>query len=208
MKNPAKKLKIVGLGASMTAGTPGFFSPRERPPAGEGNPESQYAYWMMKKHPEWEVLNRGMRGQRTDQILMRFGYDVLDNHPHWVILLAGTNDLYQGRSIVTALENLKEMIRRANEAGIRTAVCTLPPLGLGSAEVKRAILNYNESIRREAARRGAILCDVYPLMENPRRQGFLESSPDDVHPDPAGYRKLGEFLALRIEEAEKINPTF
>src|SRR5207302_1970608 len=53
---PARRLLIVGLGDSTTAGTPAFRSPLEAPPNGQGNPESQYAHWMMKAHPDWTVL--------------------------------------------------------------------------------------------------------------------------------------------------------
>ena len=85
----ALKLRIVGLGDSTTAGTPGFLSPLEAPPNGRGNPESQYAYWMMRMHPEWTVLNRGVNGQRSDEILARFERDVLSESPNYVVILGG-----------------------------------------------------------------------------------------------------------------------
>src|SRR5436190_19180560 len=68
---------IVALGDSTTAGTPGFKSPIEAPPDGAGNVESQYAYWLMKTHPDWRVLNRGVDGERSDQIRARFERDGL-----------------------------------------------------------------------------------------------------------------------------------
>ena len=64
-------ITIVALGDSTTAGTPGFQSPLEAPPNGAGNVESQYAYWLMRAHPEWQVLNRGVNGERSDQIRAR-----------------------------------------------------------------------------------------------------------------------------------------
>ena len=48
--------------------TPAFRSPIEAPPDGSGNVESQYAYWLMQAHPDWRVLNRGVNGERSDQI--------------------------------------------------------------------------------------------------------------------------------------------
>lgn len=71
----ARMLKIVGIGDSTTAGTPGFLSPLEAPPNGFGNPRSQYAFWMMEGHPEWSVLNKGINGQRSDEVLARFDRD-------------------------------------------------------------------------------------------------------------------------------------
>ena len=56
--------RIVALGDSTTAGTPGFQSPLEAPPNGRGDETSQYAYWLMRAQPGWEVLNRG-RERRT-----------------------------------------------------------------------------------------------------------------------------------------------
>ena len=69
-------ITIVALGDSTTAGTPAFKSPIEAPPNGSGNVESQYAYWLMQAHPDWQVLNRGVNGERSDQIRARFARDV------------------------------------------------------------------------------------------------------------------------------------
>ena len=88
---------IVALGDSTTAGTPGFKSPLEAPPHGAGNAESQYAYWLMETHPDWQVLNRGVDGERSDQIRARFARDVAQAAPDLVVIIAGVNDVYQGR---------------------------------------------------------------------------------------------------------------
>ncbi|HTL48092.1 MAG TPA: GDSL-type esterase/lipase family protein [Verrucomicrobiae bacterium] len=189
----------MGLGASATAGTPGFFSPRERPPAGEGNEQSQYAYWMMKARPGWEVLNRGMRGQRTDQILLRFDYDVLDNHPDVVIIMAGTNDLYQGHEPAEAMANLDAMYEKARGAGIRVIACSIIPLNLASAEIKKKIVELNRLVGARARESGLVFADVYKIMEDPARPGFIAVSPDEVHPDVNGYRRMGEALVKAVE---------
>src|SRR3989442_5861562 len=89
---------IVALGDSTTAGTPGFKSPLEAPPDGAGNVESQYADWLTQTHADWRVLNRGVNGERSDQIRARFQRDVVDARPDAVVIVAGVNDVYQGRS--------------------------------------------------------------------------------------------------------------
>lgn len=200
MNLPARP-RIVGLGASMTAGTPGFFSPRERPPLGEGDERSQYAYWMQRMRPQWEVLNRGMRGQRTDQILLRFDYDAVETRPDVLILLAGTNDLYQGRPARDALLNLETMIRRTLEAGRGAVLSSIPPLNIAPPDIKEKILDFNVSVERLAGSLGAVFFDAYSLLEDPSRPGFIPDSPDDVHPGPSGYRKLGEALVPSVETA-------
>ena len=131
-------LKIVALGDSTTAGTPGFQSPIEAPPAGRGNAESQYGFWTMKLHPEWRVLNRGINGQRSDQILARFGRDVSEEDPDVVIILAGVNDIFQGRSAESVEQNLVAMYQRAMSEGIRTVAATILPYNIaGRIEIER-----------------------------------------------------------------------
>src|SRR5438309_6212845 len=93
---PPRPLTIVGLGDSTTAGTPGFRSPLEAPPRGDGNPESQYEYWMTRSHPEWTVLNRGINGETSEEIRNRLPRDVLQVRPAYAIILAGVNDIFGG----------------------------------------------------------------------------------------------------------------
>src|SRR5205085_6117021 len=104
----------VALGNSTTAGTPGFLSPLEAPPDGAGNAESQYAHWLTSAHPEWRVLNRGVNGERSDQIRARFDRDT--RGADIVVILAGVNDIYQGRSaesVEAALEAMYDAARAA-----------------------------------------------------------------------------------------------
>jgi len=109
---------IVALGDSTTAGTPGFASPIEAPPDGSGDAESQYAYWLMRAHPDWRVLNRGVNGERTDQIRLRFTRDVIQARPDLVIIVAGVNDIYQGRTAESVQAELLSMYSAARDAGI------------------------------------------------------------------------------------------
>ena len=94
-----QRIRIVALGDSTTAGTPGFQSPLEAPPSGRGDETSQYAYWLMRAHPDWDVLNRGVNGERSDQIAARLARDVIGLAPAAVVIIAGVNDVYQGRAV-------------------------------------------------------------------------------------------------------------
>src|SRR5256885_12376993 len=67
-RTPAPAVTVVALGDSTTAGTPGFRSPLEAPPDGAGNAESQYGYWLGQTHPDWQILNCGVNGERSDEI--------------------------------------------------------------------------------------------------------------------------------------------
>src|SRR5215208_4870759 len=113
------RVRIVAMGDSTTAGTPAFTSPREAPPAGKGDETSQYAYWLMKAHPDWEVVNQGINAQRSDTIAARFDEDVIAKKPAVVVIIAGVNDVYQGRPARHVKDQLAAMYTRAHAAGVR-----------------------------------------------------------------------------------------
>lgn len=193
-------IEIVALGDSTTAGTPAFFSPRERPPAGQGDEESQYAYWAMLAHPEWHILNRGVRGQRTDQIRERMQYDVLREEPDVMILIAGVNDVYQGFPEEHIKNNLKSMYDTARGAGIRVMAGTILPFDIATPEQADKINNVNDWIRSQAKENGYGLCDTYKALEDPKRPGKLIRSWDQIHPDVEGYKLMGEAITEALEK--------
>ena len=189
------QIKIVALGDSTTAGTPGFCSPKECPPAGQGDPENQYAYWVMKKHPEWEVVNQGVNGERTGQILERMQVDVLELRPRAVIVLAGVNDLFQRLPLAAIQRNLALIYDRAREAGIDVLACTVIPYDRSTPEVKQKMSDLNEWIRVYSVRKGDGFCDTYHAAEDPANPGHLIGSPDGLHPSKRGYRDMGELIS-------------
>ncbi len=203
MPDQAAPKVIVALGDSTTAGTPGFSSPREAPPEGKGNPESQYAFWIMKKHPEWNILNRGVRGQRSDQILARFEYDVLRFNPEAVVILAGVNDLHQGRTVLETQASLEKLYARASEAKLKTLLCTILPYDLSTPEVAERIRAVNVWIEAYAKKHGFLFCDTYKSVVDPNRPGKLIESPDRIHPGVEGYRRMAEALLPALEELFK-----
>lgn len=200
----AMRFRIVGLGDSTTAVTPGFLSPLEAPPNGRGNPESQYAYWMMRRHPEWTVLNRGIDGQRSDEILGRFERDVLSESPDYVIILAGVNDIYQGAPVESIKEHLLAMYEQAMAAKIRAVAATVLPYNTASHSESNAMCDLNSWIAGTANWLGVPLCDTHRAVRDPSNPDRLLSSPDDLHPDVSGYRKMGEALAEAIENHARL----
>lgn len=193
-------LTIAGLGDSTTAGTPGFFSPSESPPVGKGDPESQYGYWIEKARPEWRFLNRGVRGQRTDQILKRFDREVASQHPDVVIVLAGVNDLYQGYPAEQVEENLSRIYQKARDHKIRLMVCTILPYDISTPEVQVRMDRVNSWIKKEAQKNKYLFCDTFKALEDPKNPHRLIGTPDQIHPDIAGYRKMGQALLKALEE--------
>ena len=193
-----RKLRIVGVGDSTTAGAPEFLSPLESPPQGYGNRESQYAHWIMKAHPEWEVLNRGVNGQRSDEILSRFNCDVVEERPDYVIILAGVNDVYQGSSTDSIERNLKAMYMQAIEQHIVPVAATVLPYDSSSVEAKE-IQKLNAWIIETANRLHIPLADTNLATSDPADRNRLLSSVDGLHPDVSGYHSMGMVLAQTIE---------
>jgi lysophospholipase L1-like esterase len=194
--------RLVALGDSTTAGTPGFQSPIESPPDGSGNPESQYAYWVMQAHPGWRVLNRGVNGERSDQIRQRFNRDVLQARADLVIIIAGVNDIYQGRSVESVQAELLAMYTAARDAGIPAVAGSILPYNTATPEQNARVHAVNGWIRDDASRQtGVIFCDTRAAVAMPGRPDVLVSSPDDIHPSPDGYRLMAHALIPAIEWA-------
>jgi lysophospholipase L1-like esterase len=193
---------IVALGDSTTAGTPGFRSPIEAPPRGSGNVESQYAYWLMQAHPDWQVLNRGVDGERSDQIRARFDRDVLGAHPAVVIILAGVNDIYQGRSAATVQRELQAMYDAARAAHIAVVAATIIPYNSATADQNARMHAVNDWIRSYAARHPEIIvCDTRAAVAAPGQPDRLSASPDGLHPTADGYQSMAHALEPAVLRA-------
>jgi lysophospholipase L1-like esterase len=186
---------VVALGDSTTAGTPAFQSPLEAPPNGSGNPKSQYAYWLARARPGWTVLNRGVNGERADQIRARFARDVEAVHPRAVIVLAGVNDVYQGRSLGDVETDLLWMYSRAKDVRVVPIAATVLPFTRATKDQNARLAALNAWIRAAARDKKLILCDAAAAVADPKDPTRLKGSPDGLHPDAAGYRALGEACA-------------
>jgi acyl-CoA thioesterase-1 len=194
---------IVALGDSTTAGTPGFLSPIEAPPDGAGNPESQFAYWLMAAHPEWRVLNRGVNGERTDQIRARFPRDVAAARPEAVVILAGVNDVYQGLSADAIERELEAIYDAARQAAIAAVAGSIIPYNTATPAQNEAMHAVNRWIRDYAAAHAdaVVFCDTRAAVAAPGAPDRLVSTPDDLHPSPEGYKLMAAALDPAIVTA-------
>jgi lysophospholipase L1-like esterase len=190
-----ERTRIVAMGDSTTAGTPGWRSRIEAPPSGSGDETSQYAYWLMHVHTGWEVLNHGVDGERSDQIRGRFERDVVDANPKAVVIIAGVNDVYQGRAPQHVIEQLVSMYERATRVGIRVVAGTIIPYNTASAGQNAAMREVNDWIRRFATDTKHIdFADTRAAVAANGDPDRLAESPDDLHPSPAGYRRMAEVI--------------
>jgi len=196
------RVQIVAMGDSTTAGTPAFKSPRESPPKGSGDETSQYAYWLMKAHPNWDVINQGVNAQRSDVIAARFDEDVIAQKPAVVVIVAGVNDVYQGRPVEHVKDQLTAMYKRAHDAGIRVVAGTIIPYNTATSDQNARMHEINDWIRAQArADPGIIVVDTRAAVASPGDPDRLASSPDGLHPDAAGYHRMADAIAPGIEAA-------
>ena len=198
----AALITIVAFGDSTTAGTPAYKSPIEAPPGGSGNVESQYAYWLMQAHPEWDVLNRGVNGERSDQIRARFARDAAAAKPAAVVIIAGVNDVYQGRSAASVERELEAIYDAARAASIVVVAGSIIPFNTATADQNARMHRVNDWIRGYAAAHGGVVfCDTRAAVAAPGQPDRLMSSPDDLHPSPDGYKRMALALEPAIAQA-------
>ena len=197
-------IRIVALGDSTTAGTPGWKSGLEVPPAGSGDETSQFAYWLAQDHPDWEIVNKGVNGERSDQIRGRFERDVADLSPRAVIIIAGVNDVYQGREPQHVIEQLAAMYERAKRLDIPVVAGTIVPYNSATAEQNARMRAINDWIRTFAAENAHVaVADTRAAVADRENPDRLFESPDELHPSPAGYRRMADAIRPVLERLLK-----
>jgi lysophospholipase L1-like esterase len=183
---------VAALGDSITAGSP------EYTPGRGGDERSQWEYWAARADPRLEFRNCGVYGQRTDEIRARLeecvrGADAL-------IVQGGINDIAQGRKLDAAAEELRAMVRRGKELGLRVAVADVLPWNNGWPDAEPEIRRLNELIANLARDEDVPLLPFHDTLEDPERPGRMKDDwthADGDHPSVAGYRRLAE-VAFRL----------
>ncbi len=148
-------------------------------------------------------VNRGISGQTTQQMLLRFPSDVLSLRPRVVHIMAGTNDI-AGNTGPTTLDliegNIAAMVVLAKAAGIRVVLAATPPSATfnwqPSLRPAPTIAALNERLRRLAAREVVGFVDYGPLIATPAGALRPEYTFDGTHPNAAGYAAM-QSVALR-----------
>lgn len=184
------------------------------PAAGEGRVvfmgDSITQGWKLEQSfPGKPYVNRGISGQSSSQMLLRFRQDVIDLQPKVVVLLAGTNDIAENTGPVTLGQvegNLKSMAQLATANGIRVVLCSVLPAThfWWHPELKDPaprIAALNKRIRSYAAEKGFVYVDFYSAMADPAGGLPKKLSPDGVHPSPAGYAVMAPLAESGIEKA-------
>ena len=158
--------------------------------------------------PGKPYIGRGISGQTTPQMLVRFRQDVIALQPKVVVILAGTNDIAgnTGPSTLEMIEeNLTSMTEIAQANGIRVVLASVLPVydypwrpGLSPAQ---KIVDLNRWIKGYAESHHAVYLDFHSAMADSRQGLPPELSGDGVHPNNAGYRIMAPLTERAIEQA-------
>jgi lysophospholipase L1-like esterase len=158
--------------------------------------------------PGKPYVGRGISGQTTPQMLVRFRQDVVALRPAVVVLLAGTNDIAgnTGPSTLEMIEdNIASMTEIAQANGIRVVLAsTLPAYDYPwkpGMEPAPKIVALNRWVKQYAASHGAVYLDYHSAMRDERDGLRAELTSDGVHPNEAGYRVMAPLAERAIEEA-------
>ena len=153
-------------------------------------------------------INRGISGQTTPQMLVRFRPDVINLKPAVVVILAGTNDI-AGNTGPSTLEmissNIISMAELAKVNHIKVIISSVLPVydypwkpGLNPAE---KIVRLNKMLQEYASKNKIIYLDYYSSMVDERKGLKKEYTKDGVHPTDAGYKVMEPLVEAAIAKA-------
>jgi lysophospholipase L1-like esterase len=167
--------------------------------------------WKLAQYfPGKPYVNRGISGQTTPQMLVRFYPDVLDLRPAAVIILAGTNDIARNTGPQTPEmieENFRAMSELAQKHGVKVVLCLLLPVSdyTSHNQTDRRpasdILKLNDWLRGYAAEIKAEVADYYAVLVDSK--GMLKEgySDDGLHPNDGGYALMAPVAEAAIARA-------
>ena len=152
-------------------------------------------------HPEFFIgqsyINRGISGQTTPQMLLRFKDDVIALRPNIVVILAGINDIAGNTGPMTTemiRDNIFSMIELANTHDIKVILGSLLPAydfpWKPNQNPIKKITALNEILKNYANANDIVYVDYYSAMTDERKGLKSDFSNDGVHPNKAGYQVM------------------
>jgi lysophospholipase L1-like esterase len=159
--------------------------------------------------PGKPYVNRGISGQTTPQMLIRFRPDVIDLKPKVVVILAGTNDIAgnTGPETVEEIEgNLQSMTELAKASGIRVVLSSITPVcdyirPQTQRRPPQEILQLNAWIEDYCEKNGCVYLDYYPSMLDDHGMLKKEITIDGLHPNADGYAVMSRLAEQAISAA-------
>lgn len=170
--------KLIAIGDSLTAGSIG---------GPDTSPYSPYTDVLKNRHKDWLVVNKGVTGQRSLQILARFTKDVLREDPDVVVIWAGQNDLNIYIPPDRVIKNLQIMYEMSIKHHILPVLMTVPLYPSAGDRVEN-ISKVNAWIKNYAKERHLPLFILNKI-----------DSDDDIHPTAENYLRIGKHMNTLIE---------
>lgn len=190
----AGEARVVFMGDSITDAWP-------QPRFGEFFPGKPY-------------VGRGISGQTSPQMLVRFRPDVIDLHPKVVVILAGTNDIAGNTGTITNEEiqgHLSSMAELSKLHGIRVVLSSILPVSAyhtsptGTPQTTlrpmARIRAVNEWMKTYAAAEHHVYLDYFPAMADEAGMLREEFSADDLHPNAKGYAAMAPLAEAAIKQS-------
>jgi acyl-CoA thioesterase I len=171
-------------------------------------------YWRLSHYfPGKPYINRGIDGQTTAEMLLRFRQDVIDLHPKAVVVLAGTNDI-AGVTGPTRNEDIEanyaSMAELAQAHGIRMVFASVLPVHNYTQDAKESfalrprgrILALNEWLKDYSAKNRLVYLDYFSALVDDRGLLKRELADDGLHPNDAGYKIMAPMAEKAIQKAQ------
>ena len=152
-------------------------------------------------------VNRGIGGETSTQMLLRFRSDVINLQPTAVVILAGINDIAENQgpiSIPDIARNIFFMSQLASENNVKVILCSLLPAydfswrpGLNP---KDKVVSLNELIKKQALENDYEYVDYFSSMVDERKGLIKEYGNDEVHPNLEGYKVMESIIQTSINK--------
>ena len=152
-------------------------------------------------------VNRGIGGETSSQMLLRFRSDVINLKPSAVVILAGINDIAENQgpiSIPDIARNIFFMSQLASENNIKVILCSVLPAydfpwrpGLNP---KDKVISLNDLIQKHAQEKSFEYVDYFSSMVDERKGLIKEYGNDEVHPNLEGYRVMESIIQKSINK--------
>jgi len=158
-------------------------------------------------------INRGISGQTTPQMLLRFRQDVIDLSPKVVLILAGTNDIAGNTgpiSLEQIMGNISSMAELARANGIEPILCSVLPAERyqwkPSKKPDKKIPLLNAMIQKYANEKDLIYLDYFGALANDKMGLDKDLAEDGVHPTRKGYLIMEPLAEAAIVRALERRP--
>jgi lysophospholipase L1-like esterase len=186
MQQPVSKNRVIFMGNSIFE----FWSVRDS------------SYFV--QHPNY--VNRGISGQTTPQMLLRFRQDVIDLKPAAVVILAGINDIAENTGpipLTTTMGNIASMAELAGVHHIKVILCSVLPTNhfswRSSIYPADKVIALNAMIKAYAQQHRLTYVNFYDPMVDGEKGLQTQYTLDGVHPNITGYTLMGQLVDKAIK---------